>query len=193
VQQLDPIYVDVTQPSTVLLRLRRAFADGQIKQAGEAQALAKLTLEDNVSYEQTGKLQFAEVTVDSGTGSVTLRAVFPNPDNILLPGMFVHEQLEEGVNEQGLLLPQLAITHNQRGEATTMVVGADNKTSTRLVKIDRAIDGQWLVTQGVVAGDRVVVTGLQRLGPNSMEVRPKELSLEQLRAEPADSRPALTP
>src|SRR6267154_420856 len=104
VQQLDPIYVDVTQPSTILLRLQREFASGQLKKAGEAQAQAKLILEDDTPYERTGKLQFAEVAVDSGTGSVTLRAVFPNPQHILLPGMFVHEQLEEGVNEQGLLV-----------------------------------------------------------------------------------------
>src|SRR3984893_9423902 len=125
VQQLDPIYVDVTQPSTILLRLQREFASGQLKKVGEAQAQAKLILEDDTPYEPTGKLQFAEVAVDSGTGSVTLRAVFPNPQHILLPGMFVHEQLEEGINEQGLLIPQQAVTHNQRGEATTIVVLSD--------------------------------------------------------------------
>jgi membrane fusion protein (multidrug efflux system) len=181
VQQLDPIYVDVTQPSTMLLRLQREFASGQLKKVGETQAQAKLTLEDDTPYEQTGKLQFAEVTVDSGTGSVTLRAVFPNPQHMLLPGMFVHEQLDEGVNENGLLVPQRAVTHNQFGEATTMVVRADNKVGAHVIKTDRAIGDQWLVSDGVAAGDRVIVVGLQRLGPGVVEVSPKEVSPAQLK------------
>jgi membrane fusion protein (multidrug efflux system) len=180
VQQLDPIYVDVTQPSTTLLRLQRELASGQLKKVGESQARAQLILEDSTRYEQTGKLQFAEVAVDSGTGSVTLRAVFPNPQHILLPGMFVHEQLEEGVNEQGLLVPQRAITHNSRGEATTMVVSANNTVSTRVIKTERAIGDQWLVSDGVAAGDRVIVAGLQRLGSGVHEVKPKEVSPDQL-------------
>jgi len=180
VQQLDPIYVDVTQPSTILLRLQREFASGQLKKVGEAQAQAKLILEDDTPYEPTGKLQFAEVAVDSGTGSVTLRAVFPNPQHILLPGMFVHEQLEEGVNEQGLLVSQRAISHNSLGDATTMVVGADNTVSTRVIKTERAIGDQWLVSGGVAAGDRVIVVGLQRLGSGVVKVSPREVSPDQL-------------
>jgi membrane fusion protein (multidrug efflux system) len=183
VQQLDPIYVDVTQPSTMLLRLQRELANGQLKKVGESQARARLILEDNTRYEQTGKLQFAEVTVDSGTGSVTLRAVFPNPQHTLLPGMFVHEQLEEGVNEHGLLVPQRAITHNSRGEATTMVVGADDKVSTRVIKTERAIGDQWLVSDGVAAGDKVIVIGLQRLGSGVVKVKPTEVSRDQLNGE----------
>jgi len=180
VQQLDPIYVDVTQPSTMLLRLQREFASGQLKKVGESQARAQLMLEDNTRYEQSGTLQFAEVAVDSGTGSVTLRAVFPNPRHILLPGMFVHEQIEEGVNERGLLVPQRAITHNARGEATTMVVGANNTVSARVVKTERAIGDQWLVSDGVAAGDRVIVVGLQRLGSGVAVVKPTEVSPDQL-------------
>jgi membrane fusion protein (multidrug efflux system) len=183
VQQLDPIYVDVTQPSATLLRLQREFASGQLRKVGDAQAQAKLILEDDTPYEQTGKLQFAEVAVDSGTASVTLRAVFPNPQHILLPGMFVHEQLQEGVNEQGLLVPQRAITHNSRGEATTMVVDADNTVSTRVIKTERAIGDQWLVSDGVAAGDRVIVVGLQRLGSGVVKVKPKEVSPDQLNSE----------
>jgi membrane fusion protein (multidrug efflux system) len=179
VQQLDPIYVDVTQPSTMLLRLQREFARGQLKKVSESQARAQLILEDNTLSEQSGKLQFAEVAVDSGTGSVTLRAVFPNPQHILLPGMFVHEQLEEGVNEQGLLVPQRAITHNSRGEATTMVVGANNTVSTRVIKTEQAIGDQWLVSDGVAAGDRVIVVGLQRIGSGVAEVKPMEVSPDQ--------------
>src|SRR6202023_4444630 len=116
----------------MLLRLQREFASGQMKKVGETQARAQLMVEDNTRYEQSGTLQFAEVAVESGTGSVTLRSVFPNPRHILLPGMFVHEQLEEGINEQGLLVPQRAVTHNQRGEATTIVVLSDNRVSTRV-------------------------------------------------------------
>jgi membrane fusion protein (multidrug efflux system) len=183
VQQLDPIYVDVTQPSTMLLRLQREFASGQMKKVGEAQARAQLMLEDNTRYEQSGTLQFAEVAVDSGTGSVTLRAVFPNPRHILLPGMFVHEQIEEGVNEHGLLVPQRAITHNARGEATTMVVSANNTVSARVIKTERAIGDQWLVSDGVAAGDRVIVVGLQRLGSGVAEVKPVEVSPDQLNSE----------
>jgi membrane fusion protein, multidrug efflux system len=180
VQQLDPIYVDVTQPSTMLLRLQREFASGQMKKVGDAQARAQLMLEDNTRYEQGGTLQFAEVAVDSGTGSVTLRAVFPNPRHILLPGMFVHEQIEEGVEEHGLLVPQRAITHNARGEAITMVVSANNTVSTHVIKAERAIGDQWLVSDGVAAGDRVIVVGLQRLGSGVAEVKPIEVSPDQL-------------
>src|SRR5882724_7217821 len=183
VQQLDPIYVDVTQPSTMLLRLQREFVSGQLKKVGEAQAQAKLILEDDTPYEPTGKLQFAEVAVQSGTGSVTLRSVFPNPQHILLPGMFVHEQLEEGVNERGLLLSQRAVTHNSLGQATTMVVGADNTVSTRVIKTERAIGDQWLVSEGVAVGDRVIVVGLQRLGSGVVKVKPKEVSPDQLNSE----------
>src|SRR5260370_25751254 len=125
-------------------------------------------------------LQFAEVAVDSGTGSVTLRAVFPNPQHTLLPGMFVHEQLEEGVNERGLLVPQRAVTHNLRGDATTMVVGADDTVSTRVIKTERAIGDQWLVSDGVAAGDRVIVGGLQRLASGVVKVKPMEVSPDQL-------------
>jgi membrane fusion protein, multidrug efflux system len=121
--------------------------------------------------------------VDSGTGSVTLRAVFPNPQHILLPGMFVHMQIDEGVNEQGLLVSQRAISHNSLGEATTMVVGADDTVSTRVINTERAIGDQWLVSKGVAPGDRVVVVGLQRLGSDVVKVRPKEVSPASLTRE----------
>jgi membrane fusion protein (multidrug efflux system) len=180
IQQLDPIYVDATQASTVLLHLQRAFAEGQLKKVGDAQTEAKLTLEDSSPYPLTGKLQFTEVTVDPGTGSVTLRAVFPNPQNILLPGMFVRERLEEGVNEKGVLVPQRAVAHNNRGEATVTAVGEDNKAVVRVVKTDRAIGDQWLVSEGVAPGDKVIVVGIQAARPGSVvhahEVTPDELN-----------------
>ncbi len=179
VQQLDPIYVDVTQPSTTLLRLQRAFASGKLNKTGDNQAQTKLRLEDSTPYDQPGKLQFSEVTVDAGTGSVSLRAVFPNPQRILLPGMFVHEQFDEGVDQQGILVPQRAVTHNQRGDATTLVVGADNKVQQRVIKTDRAIGDNWLVSDGVAAGDKVIVIGLQSAKAGS-EVKPSEASIEQL-------------
>jgi membrane fusion protein, multidrug efflux system len=179
IQQLDPMYVDVTQASSVLLRLQRALADGQLKKIGEAQAEAKLTLEDDTPYAQTGKLQFTEVTVDSGTGSVTLRAVFPNPQNILLPGMFVRERLEEGVNEHGLLVPQRAVAHDARGEATVTVVGSDDKAAVHTIKTDRAIGDQWLVSDGVAAGDKIIMIGIQRVQPGGT-VHPHEVSPDEL-------------
>jgi len=186
IQQLDPIYVDVTQPSAMLLRLQRELASGKLKKAGDNQAQTQLTLEDNTPYGATGTLQFSEVTVDTGTGSVTLRAEFPNPQKILLPGMFVREQLQEGVDETGLLVPQQAVTHNPKGDATTLVVGADNKVATRTIKTDRAIGDQWLVSEGLAAGDKVVVVGLQRAKPGA-EVKPSEVTLDQLRNAPASA------
>ncbi len=181
VQQLDPIYVDVTQASAVLLRLQRALAGGQLKKTGDAQAEVKLILEDGTPYSEPGKLQFTETTVDPSTGSVSLRAVFPNPKNILLPGMFVRERLEEGVDDKGLLVPQRAVTHDQRGDSVVTVVGADNKALSKTVKTERAIGDQWLVTDGLVPGDRVIMVGIQRVQPgatvNPHEVTPEELNL----------------
>jgi membrane fusion protein (multidrug efflux system) len=165
VTQLNPIYVDVTQPSNVMLRLKRELANGRLQSAGENQAAVKLTLDDGTEYDQPGRLQFSEVTVDQGTGSVTLRAVFPNDRGLLLPGMFVRERLEEGVRENALLVPQRGVTRNQRGEATAMVVGRDDKVELRVLTTDRAIGDAWLVTAGLAAGDRVIVEGLQKVKP----------------------------
>jgi membrane fusion protein (multidrug efflux system) len=179
IQQLDPIYVDVTQASTVLLRLQREFAAGLLKKAGDAQAEARLVLEDDTPYSETGKLQFTEVTVDPGTGSVSLRAIFPNPKHTLLPGMFVRERLEEGVNETGLLVPQRAVARNERGEPIVTLVGADNKAAVRIIKTDRAIGDQWLVTDGVAAGDKIIILGIQGVRPGA-EVRPHEVTADEL-------------
>jgi RND family efflux transporter MFP subunit len=173
VQQLDPIYVDVTQPSAVLLRLKRELAAGQLEQARTGQAQVHLTLEDGSSYPLPGALQFAEVSVDETTGSVTLRALFPNPDKLLLPGMFVREQIEEGRRADALLVPQLAVTHNQKGQPTTLIVNSDNKVELRVLTTDRAIGDQWLVTDGLHAGDRVIVEGVQFAKPGAT-VKPEE-------------------
>jgi membrane fusion protein (multidrug efflux system) len=173
VQQLDPIYVDVTQPSVVLLRLKRELAAGQLIASGGNEAEVHLFLEDGSAYHLVGKLQFTEVQVDQTSGSVTLRALFPNPDKLLLPGMFVHEQIEEGRRSDALLVPQLAVTHNQKGDPTALIVNADNKVELRALKTERAIGDQWLVTDGLKAGDRVIVEGLQFVKPGAT-VKPEE-------------------
>jgi membrane fusion protein (multidrug efflux system) len=170
----------------VLIRLRRELADGKLKTAGDNQAQTELMLEDGSHYAEPGKLQFAETTVDPGTGSVTLRAVYPNPQRILLPGMFVHQQIQEGIDDSGLLIPQRAVTHNQQGEATTIVVGGDNVASVRVIKTDRAIGDSWLVSSGVSAGDKVVVVGLQRLQGGGGPVKPHEVAPDATDA-PAES------
>ena len=185
VQQLDPIYVDVTQPSAVLLRLKRELAAGQLVAASSTEAEVKLTLEDGSNYGPHGKLQFTEVSVDETTGSVTLRALFPNPDKLLLPGMFVHEQIEEGHRNDALLVPQLAITHNQKGEPTALVVGPDNKVELRSLTTERAIGDKWLVTSGLKAGERVIVEGIQFAKPGAA-VKPEEVSDN---AQPASAAP----
>jgi membrane fusion protein, multidrug efflux system len=173
VQQLDPIYVDVTQPSAVLLRLRRELAAGELVQTGGNEAEVHLQLEDGSHYKLPGKMQFAEVQVDQTTGSVTLRALFPNPDKLLLPGMFVREQIEEGRRTNALLVPQVAVTHNQRGDATALVVNGENKVELHTLATERAMGDKWLVTEGLKAGDRVIVEGLQYAKPGTT-VKPEE-------------------
>jgi membrane fusion protein (multidrug efflux system) len=165
VTQLDPIYVDVTQSTTTILRLKRELASGQIQSVGEGKIPVKLQLEDGSSYDQAGTLQFSEVTVDQGTGAVTLRAIFPNKDGLLLPGMFVREQLQEGIVQNGILAPQQGVTHNQKGEPTALVVDADGKVQLRILKTDRAIGNDWLIADGLKDGDRLIVSGVQKARP----------------------------
>jgi len=167
VQQLDPIYVDIPQSTSLLLRFKREIASGQIKAVGENEAQVTLTLEDGSKYDQPGDLQFTEVTVDQGTGSVILRAVFPNPANLLLPGMFVTAHLAEGVSEHALLVPQQSVTNDPQGNHTVLLVTTDNKVESRTIQTDRAIKNQWLVTDGLQAGDRVIVSGLQKAVPGA--------------------------
>lgn len=171
IQQLDPIYVDVTQPARDLLSLRRDLAEGRLEKAGENAAKATLVLEDGTPYPHEGKLEFSEVSVDAGTGSVVLRAVFPNPDKMLMPGMFVHAQLVAGVKSEAILAPQQGVTRTPTGEATAMVVGADNKVEIRKLKAARAVGNRWLVTDGLEAGDRLITEGLQFIRPG-VEVNP---------------------
>lgn len=166
-QQLDPIYVDVTQSSSELLRLQRALANGTLKRSGQSQARVKLVLEDGRAYTHEGQLQFSEVSVDTATGTVTLRATFPNPQHTLLPGMYVRAVLEEGVDEQALLVPQQAVSRNSKGQATAMVVGDDGTAQPRVLRTERSIGDQWRITEGLKAGDRVIVEGLQKIRPGA--------------------------
>jgi membrane fusion protein (multidrug efflux system) len=169
ITQLDPIYVDVTQPATTLLRLQQELAAGELQRIGPNQAKITLRLEDGSSYGAPGILQFAEVTVDEGTGTVLLRAIFPNHAHMLLPGLYVRAELLEGTNDKAILVPQQAVSRNPHGDATVMLVGTDNKAAMRVVQATRAIGANWLVTSGLAAGDKVIVDGLQQLRPG-MEV-----------------------
>ncbi|MGJ7487708.1 efflux RND transporter periplasmic adaptor subunit [Variovorax sp. LT2P21] len=167
IQQLDPIYVDVTQPSASLLRLKQAMARGDLQQAGAKAAKVTLMMEDGSTYPLEGKLEFSDVTVDQSTGAITLRAVFPNPKADLLPGMYVRAVLQEGVKEQGLLVPQQAVSRDNAGKPTAYVVGSDNKLQRRTLETDRAVGDQWLVRGGIQAGDQLVVDGQQSARPGA--------------------------
>ena len=170
VQQLDPIYVDVTQSSTDLLRLKRQMADGTLKKAGEGQAKVDLILPDGTKYGVPGKLQFAGVSVDPTTGNVVLRALFPNPKGELLPGMYVRAQLETGVDEKAITVPQVGVTRNQKGQATALILNKENKVEQRILTTSGTIGTDWLVTSGLAAGDRVIVEGLQKVKPGAPAV-----------------------
>jgi membrane fusion protein (multidrug efflux system) len=167
IQQLSSMYVDVTQTSADLLKLKQNLASGLMKKGGAAQAQVKLLLEDGSAYPLPGTLKFSEVTVDQSTGSITLRAIFPNPKQTLLPGMFVRAILEEGVNENAILIPQRGVTRNPKGEAMVMAVGAEEKVEPRLIKVVRTVGDNWLVSEGLKTGDRVIVEGLQKARPGN--------------------------
>ncbi len=164
IQQLDPIYVDVPQSSAQLLRLRRKLEAGQINHGGTANKVS-LILEDGTRYPLEGTLQFRDVSVDPTTGSVTLRMVFPNPDGVLLPGMFVRAVVKEGVSEKAILVPQQAVSRDAKGNPTTLIVDSEGKVGPRLLDVDRAIGGQWLVSTGLAPGDRVIAEGMQKVRP----------------------------
>ncbi|PHK95516.1 efflux transporter periplasmic adaptor subunit [Pseudoroseomonas rhizosphaerae] len=179
VTQLDPILVDVTQPAEALLRLRREIQAGRLQREGEDAVEVRLTLGDGSEYPLPGRLQFAEATVDRDTGAVTLRAVFPNPEGMLLPGLFVRARLEAGTAREALLVPQQAVTRNTRGEATALVVDEQGVVRQRVVETERAVGSQWLVSAGLAAGERVVVQGAQRVRegvkPEVREITRQEL------------------
>jgi len=165
IQQFDPIYIDVPQSTVDLNRLRRALAQGQLK--GNDTDRVKILLEDGTVYPQEGTLMFRDVTVDPTTGSVILRIEVPNRDAVLLPGMFVRAVIGEGVNQQAILVPQQAVSRDPKGNPFTLIVGADDKVERRNLVTDRAVGDKWLVSSGLVAGDRVIVEGLQRARPGA--------------------------
>ena len=162
IRSLDPIYVDLTESSDARLRLRAAMGEGKLS-AGTA--AVKLILGDGSVYNHDGTLEFAEVAVDEATGTVTLRAKFPNPDETLLPGMYVRAQLNQAIAQDAILAPQQGITHDAKGNATAMVVGADGKVEVRTLVADRAIGDRWLVESGLKAGDKLIVEGTNKIGP----------------------------
>lgn len=165
IQQLDPIYVDVSQSAEELLHLRRQMLKGSIE--GKKDAKARLLLADGSLYEHEGSLQFAEVGVNESTGTVILRAQFPNPDRLLLPGMFVRARLEEGLRNNSVLVSQRGVTRDRNGQASAWIVNAKNIVEVRAINVDRAVDGNWLVLDGLAAGDRVIVEGLQKVKPGA--------------------------
>jgi membrane fusion protein (multidrug efflux system) len=173
ITQLDPIYVDVSQPAATLLRLRAELASGKLASTGANQAAVTLKLDDGTDYPTAGRLQFTEVTVDQSTGTVLLRAIFPNPDHVLLPGLYVREELREGSDPQALLVPQQAVGRNPHGDATVLLVGPGNRAVEQVIQTERAIGDQWLVSGGLKAGDRVIVDGLQLVHPGA-PVQPVE-------------------
>lgn len=165
IQQLDPIYVDVSQSAGELLELRRQIMRGDLQSTPEARVT--LRLDNGVVYEHQGTLEFAEVDVNESTGTVVMRALFPNPDQLLLPGMFVRAEISEGKRPDALLIPQRAVTHNREGDATTLVVNAEGKVELREIVTGRALGNEWLVLSGVKAGEEVIVAGVQKVQPGA--------------------------
>jgi membrane fusion protein (multidrug efflux system) len=164
IQQLDPIYVDVNQASSEWLQLKQEIDSGRV-QSGDTEAPAKIVLADGRPYAHDGRLQFADVTVDPTTGDFLLRAIVPNPNGVLLPGMFVRAVLNEGVLQAGVLAPQQGISHDPKGNAAALVVNKEGKVEARAVKVTRTIGNQWLIDDGLAAGDRVIVEGTQKVKP----------------------------
>jgi membrane fusion protein, multidrug efflux system len=167
IQQIDPVYVDVTQSSASLLQLQKSMASGTLRRDSANRAKVKLILEDGTSYPLEGTLQFQDVTVDPTTGSYILRIVFPNPKRVLLPGMFARAVLEEGVNEQALLVPQQGVSRDPKGNPTSLIVDAEGKVQLRMLTLDRTIGDKWLVSSGLAPGDRVIVEGIQKVRPGA--------------------------
>jgi membrane fusion protein (multidrug efflux system) len=167
IQQLDPIFVDVTQSSANLLQLQRGIASGRVKNVGPGQARVKLLLEDGTPYPLEGTLKFSEVTVDPSTGSFILRIVFPNPKHTLLPGMYVRAVVQEGVVEHAILVPQQGVSRDPKGNAVALIVDSSGKVAQRILTVDRAVGDKWLVSSGLAPGDRVIVEGAQKVRPGA--------------------------
>ena len=193
IQQLDPIYVDVPQSTAELQRLQRRLADGRLTRDGNSQNAVQLLLEDGTKYPLEGTLQFRDVTVDPTTATVILRMVFPNPNGVLLPGMFVRAVVKEGVDDQAILIPQQALSRDPRGNPVATIVDAGNKVGQRMLTLDRAIGDQWLVTSGLAPGDRVIVEGMQKVRPGAaVKAVPFDTGRKQGAQSADTARPAST-
>jgi membrane fusion protein (multidrug efflux system) len=184
VQQIDPIYVDLTESSVAGLHLRRDIASGRLKVDGPDQAKVTLFLEDGTEYSTPGRLQFTDISVNMGTGSVTVRAIFPNPKFVLLPGMFVRARIQQGVADDAILVPQTGVSHDAQGQATALVVGPDSKVAARTLKLAGTRGTAWIVESGLSDGDRVIVAGVQKVQPGGA-VQATELPPVVSQAEPA--------
>jgi membrane fusion protein (multidrug efflux system) len=189
IQQLNPIYVDVTQSTTELLRLQRRLADGRLSHDGTNQNSVQLILEDGTTYPLEGTLQFRDVSVNATTASVILRMVFPNPKEVLLPGMFVRTLMKEGVSEQAMLIPQQAVSRDPKGNPYVLIVDAESKAQPRSLTLDRAIGDKWLVASGLAPGDRVIVEGIQRLRPGMPVKEVPSLATDKPGALPGQAPP----
>lgn len=191
IQQLDPIYVDLTQSSAQLLRLRRALEDGRLQRPDGDQPRVTLVLEDGSDYPLAGRLEFSEVSVDPGTGAVTLRATFPNPDHVLLPGMFVRARVEEGTRPAAILAPQRGVQRDRRGRPYALVLNAEGVVEQRMLKTDRTLGSNWLVDDGLAPGDRLIVDGLQKVRPGD-KAQPMVLDDQSFEAVASASGPGKT-
>jgi membrane fusion protein (multidrug efflux system) len=184
VQQLDPIYVDVTQPTSELLRLKRELASGKLKRISRDEARIRVLLEDGTEYPHAGRLSFSGVTVNPTSGAVTLRAILPNSEGLLMPGMYVRALLEEAVDETAILVPQQSVTRTAKGEALVLVVNEQNKVEQRFIEVSRTLGSQWVVDKGLNTGDRVIVEGFQRIRPGD-EVKPRVVAADTSQTIPA--------
>ena len=184
IQKIDPIYVDLNQTSVEGLELRQEVIDGRLKLAGPKQAKVRLLLENGKEYPLDGSLEFTDITVDTGTGTVTVRAIFPNPQHVLLPGMFVRARIERGFDERAMLVPQTGVTHDRTGRAPVLLVGPDNKVIQKGVTATRTLGSDWVVEDGLNDGDRVIVSGIQRATPGSV-VTPKLVQSPAVAQSPA--------
>lgn len=181
IRQLDPIYVDLTQSARELRRLRQALENGELEKVGDDKARVTLLMEDGSEYKHEGVLQFSEYAVEESTGSVTLRALFPNPDGDLLPGMFVRAKLPEGERSDAILVPQKGVARDSTGQATAMVINQNDQVERRNVTTERAVGNRWLIADGLNGGDRLIVEGLQKVQPG-MTIKPVKVDEEQAEA-----------
>jgi membrane fusion protein (multidrug efflux system) len=165
VTQINPIYVDVNEPSAIWQRLKQEQEAGQLETQPDGSTKVSLLLEDGSTYALSGKLEFSDVNVDETTGTVLVRALFPNPDHLLLPGMYVHAQINEGINKNGILIPQQAVSHDTHGDATVLLAGAGNMVTQRVIQTGSNVGDDWIVTGGLRPGDRVIVDGLMNATP----------------------------